>query len=277
MTTAADQAGTRTDAPADTVQETRPVRILVPTLRRNDYWLPPNDTLRASDLGITRHTTDDEMISAAQILRDNLPAGFTENPLDYVRRIRDALRIPRDIADARDWGLDVPENENVAELDPNPAKHLGWWWVYDHSRTETREQREARYLADNRIVDMRGFAAAVCRKYATVKFWKFVSDQARRILNPQDTTLDTLSAASATEQGITVDQARALLLAKARKDILKATPVPQVIAGQSALWPVSATIKYGRDTARLTWWYEFDTITATGRPVGSKTRPKANK
>lgn len=115
----------RGNAPA-TEAETRPMRLFVPTERRSDYWLPLEDTLRASDLGITRQTTDEELNELVDQAREMLTsAGLTEDPSFWMYRIRDALRHPRDIIEAREWGFRIPRRgENEGELFPEERAEL---------------------------------------------------------------------------------------------------------------------------------------------------------
>lgn len=268
MLAAADQPeqdhGTRNEqAPA-----TWPVRLLVPTQRLSDYWLSLPDTLRASDLGITRHTTDQQLDAIVADVGQTSFAAYRDDLL----RLRDALRHPRDIAEAREWGFDIPRKENAEEFAPNPRKRLGWWWVYDPNRTETLEQRGARYLSDERVIDMRGFARVVGRAYITIKDLKFEGDNVRVLLeNPAH--LDEMArAAAGDETVITVDDAKATMTLKAREDVLKALPPRRGRAGQSDLWWVCDAIKFGRLTGRLGESYARNNIKQTGRPRGARTR-----
>lgn len=314
MLATANPVDAHNSATTPTPGQTRPVRLLVPTVRRSDYWLTAEDTLRASDLGVTRDTTDEQLreivntgttdrpltylitgdttaeqfreivntaandstetapITAAEWLLATY--GTTDQALTYLIGIRDGLRIPRDVAEARAWGFTVPRDENKQEFSADPRKHLHWWWVYDPTRTETLAQREARYYNDNRIIDMKGFARVLCRAYITIKDLKFEADEVRRILDPNRTEhLDELAAAVVQYgNGITLEQARESLLDKAREDVLDAMPERRDVAGQSDLWHVADAIRYGRRTGRLDQWYEYASIKQTGRPKGSKTR-----
>lgn len=276
MQVTAHPTGTTRQAPATV--ETRPVRLLVPTLRRGTYFLSLEDTLRASDLGITRHTTNVElraMVSKA----DPSEAASTKA---YLNKLRDGLRHPRDIDEAREWGFHVPvnEQENSEELDPDPRKRLGWWWVYDPTRGETREQREERYLADQRLVDMKGYARVICRAYVTVKDRHGKSVHFRKVISDEGgyrTDMVSRIVANAHQLGVTTVTAKAVeneLLTKARKGILKAMPNPADRAGQSNLWTVAQAIRDGRNQTRLDFWYEFNKISQSGRPRGSKNRPR---
>jgi hypothetical protein len=269
LATTADTAGI--PIPATDASETRPVRLLVPTVRRNDYWLSPEDTLRASDLGVTRHTSDEELDGLVDAAADLLVAVSSEDPATWLRRIRDMLRSPRDIAEAHQWGFIVPREENIQEFDTNARKRLGWWMVYDPKHTETRAQRRARYLADQRLIDMKGFARVLGRAYITVKDLKFEADEIRRILENEEYRLEK-AAELATELGVSVEEAAAQLRAKADEDILKAMPVRRDRAGQSDLWFVSDAMRNGRDNTRLDEWYERNTIRQSGRPKGSRTK-----
>lgn len=258
-----------------TKEETRPVRLLVPTRRRSDYWLSHEDTLRASDLGITRHTTDDEL---EQIVTEFGQTEFVTYR-DDLFRLRDGLRVPRDVAEARAWGFDVPITaaENAEELSDDTRKRLGWWWVYDPNRTETRQQRRQRYLADQRLVDMKGFARVVCRAYITVKDRKFESDNIRKVLDDVEYRRDLAATIAQENPAVTAAQAEQKLLAKAREDVLKAMPPRRDRAGQSDQWSVADAARYGRDTERLDEWYEYNKIKQTGRPLGAKTRNRRTK
>lgn len=282
MQVTAHPTGTPTEAP--TSQETRPVRLLVPTRRRSDYWLSPEDTLRASDLGITRDTTDDELTTKIRDARKMLVRASTDDAANYLRRIRNALCHPRDIAEARAWGYDVPitTHENHQELDPEPTKRLGWWWVYSPDHVETREDREARYLADHRLIDAKGGGRVWCRSYVTVKDFKFDSERNRRILGEPDFRRELALGVAEEVPDLTPEQVQQYakqveesLVKHARRGILKALPAPRDRAGQSDLWWIADMIKSGRDLERLDEWYEYNKVKQTGRPKGSKTRPKA--
>jgi hypothetical protein len=270
MQATAHPTGTRTDAPAE--QETRPVRLLVPTVRHDEYFLPLEDTLRASDLGVTRETTDAELLERVDTAAGMLHSVSVEDPTTYLFRIRDALRAPRDITEAREWGFHIPVEENKQEFEEDKRKHLNWWWVYDPEHVETRQQREARYLSDQRVIDMKGYARVTCRAYITIKDLKFASDQIRKILSNEDGFRTTKAQEIAAENGGDVAAVEMMLLADARRDVLKAMPPRRFRGGQSDQWYVRDAIVNGRNLGRLNEWYEFNTIRQTGRPRGSRTR-----
>jgi len=279
--------GTATPGPHDAAVadvETRPMRLLVPTERLDDYFLSHEDTLRASDLGITRHTTDDELDQLIGRAKQALSlAGMTEQPSFWLYRIRDALRHPRDIDEARAWGFAVPVDENKEEFDPDMSS-LGWWWVYDPIRVETREQRKARYLADKRLIDMRGYARVTLRAYITTKDRKVRSDGWRRFLAGNDRyraeqafAFIMKMKAKDPDFDLNTEQAVELLLTRAKKGILKAMPPRRDRAGQSDVWWVSDAIEDGNGNERLDEWYEFSAIKQTGRPKGARTRKRRTK
>lgn len=321
MQATADGAGTLTG----TIHtERRPVRLLVPTERRTIWYVPQEDTLRAADLDLSRDTDDGQLARMVPGARKMLKtAGLTEDPEAYLRRIRDGLRHPRDIAEARAWGMVVPEEQNVEEFDPRPTRRTGWWWVLDPTRTETRDEREARLLADTRLLDMKGVARVWQRKYITVKDFKVESERVRRMLREPSflraeaikrlakgkgvhgdispvSTLAPLRAITALRTDIDaadvavfpdgvdvqelvdpygvacdladVEATMADELAYARKFVHKAMPPRRARAGQSDVWYVGDACQTGRDTTRLTEWYEFNTVRQTGRPPGSRTR-----
>lgn len=340
MQATAEPAGTRDDAsPPAAAEETRPVRMLVPQEPRDEYYMSKEDTLRASDLGITRHTTDMQLTTlipvAAEMLRI---AEIPENAFAYVLRLRNALRQPRCVQEAIDWGYRVPnwmdpldianadelgisekttdaqlaalvdrardlvdegetpeqyvrrlrdtrrhadslreaDAENAQEVNFDPKKRLGWWVVYDPENVETREERRARYLGDNRLVDMRGFAAAILRAYATVKDDKHDGDNARRMINQPAFRRGHARTYVKAGAAATIAEAEAKLIGQAQKDALKAPPPRRMKAGSSDLWYLSDAFIDGRDRSRLDEWYEFHQIKQTGRPKGSVSkRPKA--
>lgn len=333
MQVTADPAGTRDDTTTPVaVQETRPVRLLVPRERRDEYYLSHYDTLRASDLGITRHTTDAEI---DEILNGPGAVGNRKGLL----RLRDGLRHPRDVQEAVAWGYRVPNwldpldlanadelgitgktsdaelktmlddarelldedgnptgetpeqylrrlrdarrdarGENEQEIDPDPKKRLGWWWVYDPELVETRQQREERMLADERLVDMRGFAAAIVRQFTTVKDIKHSGDTATKVVKNPVHRRRLARTYVENKAARTVAEAEAKLLKEAQQDILKALPAPHMRAGNSNLWTLATAFADGYARTRLNEWYEFNKILQTGRPKGSRTvnrRPKA--
>jgi len=171
---------TETPVSGTNAEETRPVRLLVPTLRRSDQFMSADDASNADQLGITRRTTEDELDALTTAASEI--AEYANEPIRHLRRLRDALRHPRDIAEAREWGYLVPEDENREELSPDPRKRLGWWWVYDPERAETRAERRVRYRGDERLIDTKGFARVVCRAYITTKDLKFESDGIRKAI-----------------------------------------------------------------------------------------------
>lgn len=274
QTVMADAAWTRADL---STGDRRPVRLLVPAKRKSDFWLPEADTLRAADLGITRTITDDQLDDvlddARKLLRQQ---GIAENPQAYLIRIRDALRIPRDLDEALTWGMFVPtEWENQENVHPKTSHHLGWWWVYDTSRTETRDERRARMLSDNRIVDKRGYAAAICRSYAYTSELKFAADRTRRIL-AGGAGLEAEARKVIEEEGVgELEETKRRLTAKARKDILRAMPEPDDQLGQSPVWVLHKAFRSGRDRQQLDDWYQYSKPDLTGRPPGSRTRRRA--
>lgn len=280
-TTSADDLPRRgTAITAAGKNEVRPVRLLVPATRRSHLFLPQRDTLLASDLGITRLTTDDELSAlvsqadaATMAVFQNL--GIVE-PLAYLTRLRNALAQPRDIAEAAAWGYKVPTNihENREEYNPNPNLRLGWFWVYDLTRTETRDQRRERYLADMRLVDTKGLARLFCRRYTTLKGLKADTDRAREIVEDDDKRRRLARDMVKNNRGLTVERADELLLKDAWDVVFKGTPERADRAGQSDLFTVASGIQAGRDTGRLDEWYEFHQVKQTGRPPGSRTKKR---
>jgi hypothetical protein len=274
MQATADGTGKLTDAVHD---ERRLVRLLVPKERRTIWYVPQEDTLRAADLGLTRHTDDGALMrmvrSCAKMLN---AAGMTEDSEAYLRRIRDGLRHPRDFTEARDWGMVFPKDQNAEEFGPDSAKRTGWYWVLDPGRYETRDEREARLLADTRMVDMKGAARILQRKYITVKDFKVESDRVRRML--RDPGFLREEAAKKVERqarkGIVLSLEAAVdgELAYARKFVHKAMPPRRDRNGQSDVWYVSDMCRVGRATTRLDEWYEFNVVLQTGRPPGSRTQ-----
>ncbi len=251
--------------------ERRPVRLLVPTARRDDWYLTPQATLLASDLGINRHTTNDELKQLAA------SSGDTRATLAEITQLRDGLATPRDVKEAREWGFIVRANEyeNTEELDDDPTKNLGWWWVYDPYRTESRFERRARYLADQRLVDTKGLARLYCRAYPTIRNLKINTALAR------DVVADKPGARAAATQkflsqnpGYSESHAAAAALASARRFVLRGAPLPAARGGQSDLFTVSSGLNAARVGTRLDEWYEFAEVLQSGRPRGARTRNK---
>lgn len=287
--------------------ETRPVRLLVPAVRRSEYWLSLEDTLHASDLGITRFTEDGEL--DGMLRRARRIGDFGDDPAGHLVRLRNALRQPRDVGEARQWGLIVPAAtdlptldeapdgnpcaegapvdpeplqqllrvsawENREEFSGNPDKRLGWWWVYDLDRAETYLERESRYYSDERVIDMKGFARCTLRAYITVKDAKNAGEVMRKMLR-DEAFLDEKVREIVADKGGDFTTVKARLLAKVKRNVLKAHPAPWDSAGQSPLWQVRHAMKHGRKRTQLDEWHQFNKVRQTGRPPGSRTRPKA--
>src|SRR3954452_2422283 len=158
MQARAIQAGTTVDDADERPDPTerRPVRAFVRTVRTDDFYLPTNDTLCASDLGITRRSTNKDLAQAAKVIAPLIPG---KDPQAYVRYLRDWLATPRDVEEAHDWGWHIDEQENFFEFSDDPKKRRGWFWVDDPRRTETQQERETRLFTDWRILDTYGLAA----------------------------------------------------------------------------------------------------------------------
>jgi hypothetical protein len=262
LETAPDAAGTITE-PADDLTATRPVRMLVPSDRRGRLFLSERDTLMASDLGITRATTDAQLA----VIAEQYDPGRA-NVLGQVRQLRDGLAQPRDLGEAKAWGLHIPvtDHENGEEL--------GWWWVYDLQRRETRIQRRTRYQLDHRRVDTKGMARVWCRSYLSVKDIKIASARAREVLANEGGARDNIVDGYMFAGRLDRDAVEREVIAGAQKVLSKGTPEPVDRAGQSDLFDVWETLRAGRLRKALDEWYEFSRISQTGRPVGAKTRNK---
>jgi hypothetical protein len=265
---------------------TRPVRMLVPTTRRGNMFLSENDTLLASDLGSSRHTTDAELAEMWTEFdgRDHetlFPGLRADEIPGQMLRMRDGLAHPRDIAEAREWGLYVPRtlHENWQEfLDGTKInERLGWWFVYDLDRKETHEQRRDRYLRDRRLIDTKGMARVQCRSYPTMKSLKAHTDGARMSLDNPASLNGLIETFTSTNPDMTADEACEILITEAQKLVLKGTPRAVDSAGQSDLFLVADCFENGNSTTRLDEWFHYRKIPQTGRPPGSRNRrPKVS-
>lgn len=245
--------------------ETRRVRMLVPTRRKSEMFLDnDDDVLRASDLGITRFTTDEDL---ANLAGQPELAEFITSAVD-LRRLRDALAQPRDITEARAWGYIVPvnEHENSEEELADPLDRLGWWWVYHPDRQETRFQRRARYRADTRLIDVKGMARIFCRAHSTTKDMKIATDRRRKIVDLPDHRRELAERFAANNTAFTVEKAEEFLLTEAEQFLLKGTPRPVARGGKSDLFRVCDAVKCGRNAGKINEWYEFDQKNPPGRP-----------
>lgn len=256
-------------------KEVRPVRALIPTERRGDFYVSLQDTMLAASLGITRHTADDELDHIAN--GNTYPGATAAQFLTQITAIRNGLAIPRDVDEAREWGFVLPitEHENHEETDDDENKRLGWWWGYDLTRFETREQRRERYLADQRRVDTKGLARLFCRKYGTVSKLKVNTDTARKVIADTGDARARAAARFRSEKpGYTGSDAQLipLLIAAAHRTVLRGTPQTVDKAGQSGLFLVCDGLKTGRTTKKLNEWYCYTKGYSTGRPSGSSTR-----
>lgn len=185
-----------------------------------------------------------------------------------VKRIECA---PQEIEEARSRGLIVSDTENAEEWLPNETRRLGWFWATDPRLTpETRQERHERLTADDRLIDMKGFARVVSRSYPLVKDYKFKSDAVRDILEKPEYL--TWLAEQQMGEGEDIETVKARLLADAQVKILKAMPPRRDRIGQSSLWWVSDALAYARRRGMVDEWYEKARIRQTGRPVGSKTK-----
>lgn len=248
--------------------ELRPARFLVPTKRRTDYFMSPELTLFASDLGIRRTTTDAQLTRIAKRLSTDL------EQLPKLTQMRDSLRHPRDIEDARAWGLEIPVNEfeNSQEFDENPNERLGWWWVYDLKNPETRIQRRERYLGDTRLMDTKGMARIYSRSRVTVRDHKVATDRARDyIANIPGARQEQIAKFLRENPGYPSAGLEQKLLDRARRRAAKGTPRAFDKAGQSDLFRVGDVINAARIGKRLNEWYEHADPKQEGRPVGSRT------
>lgn len=253
------------EPPATTADDTelRPVRLLVPLERASAYYLSETATLLAADLGITRDTTDTELRSIAR----TLPGA---DQLAMVRRLRQGLNTPRDVDEARDWGYTVPVSKHE-NSDPTAT----WWWCYHPDQHETRTERSDRYLADERLVDIRGMAALLGRERTTIRDWKVATDFARDVIaNRRDARTRAMERFRKDNPNYPGDDTAllSLLLSKARKDVDKGTPLPFGRAGQSDFFTVASVLETGRLRKKLNQWFEYATVKQTGRPPGSTTR-----
>lgn len=284
MQTTADPATGTPAGEAFDPLETRPVRLLVPAKRRNQYWMSMEDTLHASDLGITRHTDDDDLGRLVRQAR-RIP-DLADDPAKHLRRMRDALRCPRDLDEAKEWGFDVSkdivtEHENGEEFSSNPSDRLGWYWLYEPEQVETRAERAERYYSDERLIDMKGFARCTLRAYITVKDAKNEGEKLRRMIAEDEYLEEQALKYLAKELGedatispALLAQTKSRMLARAKKTVLKAMPEPRSQAGQSPLWQVRDAMRNGRLRTQLDDWFGFNVVKQTGRPQGSTNRPK---
>lgn len=205
-----------------------------------------------------------------------------------------------------DLDYDPTERRPVITLikDPTRAARDRWYWVEDPTRTETAQERHARLLADNRLVDMYGVATIIGRKHPTVKGIRYADDAQRTILrnariqldpkraarymalelrqlqhpvtHPQydrtqremdelDNRIDELAGRSRDPQ----TQQVLFQFREAREKVLLAIPIARDVQGQSPLWYVSDWIYWRRRRGMNDIW--GDNLETRGRPKGSKT------
>lgn len=272
MQATADNAGTL--VPGTTQVERRPVRLLVPTVRRTAWYVPEEDTLVAHELGLTRFTDDADLARMTRPAMNLTGRTSTHDAEAHLRRIRDGLRHPRDIEDARAWGMEIPREQNIEEFSDKEKNRTGWWWVLDPTRTETQTERKDRLLADHRLIPMKGIARIWQRSYFTVKDFKVDGDRARRLITDPDFLFEEVVKRIEAGKGIGTDfeATKADELAKARKFVIKALASRRDRIAESDVWYVADACRSGRDTTRLNDWYEFNRVLQSGRPPGSKTR-----
>lgn len=192
-------------------------------------------------------------------------------PLRLLIKVKRIEHGPEEIAEARSRGLIVPQEENAEEFLPDVTRRLGWFWAYDPRVEETRQERQERYLADDRLIDMKGYARVICRSYALVKDNKYESDAVRRLVENDAELTELARQHMLGQQGSDLEAVKALLLAEQEEKLLRAMPPPRDRVGQSSLWLVSDAVKDGRRKERLDRWYE-KARSRSGRPPGSKTR-----
>jgi len=280
MLDTAPVAGDVTNSAPASSTETRPVRMLVRTHRDNDLYLPEPDTLRAADLGISRHTTDVELLTILEQLGDDhhtvFPGVDAGAVLAEMTWLRDCLAQPRDIAEARAWGCDIPINGLENWQENEPRQELGWWWVYDPARQETREQRKARYMRDRRLVDTKGLARILCRAHPSIKSLKSITEGARTSLENPAQLRGLAVTFVAQNPDLTIEEATAILRADAEKVVSKGTPKIALSYPKLDLFYVNDAFQNGNATTRLNKWYEFNKLPQPGRPPGSTTTRRAS-
>lgn len=272
MLETAPAAGNVTAATPDTSTETRPVRMLVRTHRDNELFLPERDTLLASDLGITRHDTDADL--ERRLFQDiaegdrvkwfpGIPTGMMLMEMQWMR---DCLAQPRDIHEAREWGLEIPNTplENWQEFET--GQELGWWFVYDPSRQEDRAQRKMRYMRDRRLVDTKGVARILCRSYPTIKSLKSTTEAARTSLDNEQVLLGLAETFIAQNPAVSLEDAKRILIADAEQVVSKGTPKIAFSYPKVDLYYVNEVFENGNRTTRLGGWYEFHKLPQPGRP-----------
>lgn len=133
----------------------------------------------------------------------------------------------------------------------------GWRWVTFHDQVETIDDRRARYLGDDRPIDMKAFAVAICRAYPTAKGLKYDAEDLRKLLAE-------LKATDA-------DPAR---IEQVETELLTAFPAGRWRSGQSDNWYVCDALNYGRRAKLLNEWYEHERRKQPGRPKGSGRRSR---
>ncbi|MER5608305.1 hypothetical protein AB0F93_03615 [Micromonospora tulbaghiae] len=191
-------------------------------------------------------------------------------PLLLLVKINDIENGPREIEAAREQGLIVDRETNIEEWNPEVTRRLGWFWATDPRVTETRQERRERLLADERSIDMKGFARVIRRSYPLVKQMKSKSDAIRQILD--DPAHLQWLAEQQVGQGEDIEMVKARLLAEAQEKVLTAMPLRRERIGSSPVWWVRDGLDSGRRKGHLDEWYERARIRQTGRPPGSRTR-----
>lgn len=177
----------------------------------------------------------------------------------------------------------VADARPVRELIRDDAAELGWRFVVDRTRRETADQRRARYMADHRLVDLKGFAAIILRSYALVKDLHHDAEAQRAIVRANQVDedyyrslqadvdrLETAGAPAATlgplRRELNTLTARRRRLRAAEDELLKALPPRRERGGRSPLWWAADAFRTGRRIGWVDEWYEKAVIKQTGRP-----------
>ena len=146
-------------------------------------------------------------------------------------------------------------------------QHLAW--EISDTDVETRQEREARYLSDDTLIDTKDFAFLMGRARATIKDMNYeanaLRDAYKRAIAERDDLLAELASQNNNEAAREYDQL-VEHIAGLEEKLVDALVEP--VSG-IPVWRVRDAMHWGRATKRLNEWYEKQILLPPGRRPGT--------